>query len=304
MSKITPIQSDPTQRFQKFNEYTYVRTSVISFKGYDTLTGLEVTWHELDIHTLTIEQKSKLLDFGDTLINLKFDSILSFLHFWIDNEKQIFYFITESMSTTSIYSQVVIGSTAISERVIAKWFHSALLAIDFLHSCATPVVHLNLNLNGIFVKPSTGHVKIVPPLIDPFYLFQGNNSIKLRLSTPPELLNHEIDPSCDIWSFGIALLHAATLVEPYSECKSPNELIQKLQNNVMPDCLNKVESAQLKDLILKCLKPVDQRATARDLLGHPFFKREFEPIPELAQQNDDVFEVIFSGKSSHSEIPL
>lgn len=305
MSKITPVQTDPTQRFQKFEEYTHIRTCVMSFKGYDTLTGIEVTWHELDIRTLNNDQKSKLLEKGDALMNVKFDSILAFLHFWIDNDKQIFYFITESMSSTSIYNHVIIGNATATERVIAKWFHYVLLSIDFLHSCPTPIFHLGISLNSIFVKPSSGHIKIVPPLIDPFYLFQGNNSIKLRLSTPPELLRHEISTSCDIWFFGIALLHAATLIEPYSECKSPNSLIQKLENFVLPECINKVESIQLRDLISRCLKPVDQRATARELLGHPFFKREFEPIPEPVQQNDDAIEVIFTKKSaSHSDNQL
>lgn len=305
MTKVSPVQLDPTQRFQKFDEYTHVRTCVMSFKAYDTLTGIEVTWHEIDTRTLSIDQKSKLVEFGNTLMNIKFDLILSFLHFWNDNEKQIFYFITESMSSTSIYNHVVIGNSTVTERVIAKWFHSVLMAIDFLHSCPTPITHLGINLNSIYVKPSSGHVKIVPPLIDPFYLFQGSNSIKLRLSTPPELLRHDISISCDIWSFGIALLHTATLIEPYSECQSPNELIQKLENFELPECINKVESLQLRDLINRCLKPSDQRGTARDLLSHPFFKREFEPIPEPVQQNDDAIEVIFTGKSSsHSDAPL
>lgn len=297
MSKSIIVQTDPTKRFQKFEEYTHARTDIIRFKAYDTLAGIEVTWHELDTHTLSEEQKEKLVEYGNILVGLKHESMLSFLHYWLDVEKHIFVFITESMFGTSVLDHIVIGNSVVSERVLAKWFHSILFAVNFLHTNPAHIIHCGINLESIFVKPSSGHAKIIPPLIDPYFLFPGKNSIKLRLSTAPEMLDHKISPASDIWSFGIALLYAVTIIEPYSECTCPNDLITKLQNCQLPDCLLQVKSPQLLDLINRCLKPESERLTADALLKHPFFKREFEPIPEPTN-GDDALEVIFTGKSS------
>ncbi|OHS94704.1 CAMK family protein kinase [Tritrichomonas foetus] len=304
MSKNLTSIFDPTHRYQRFDAYSTARTCVMQFKAYDTVSGIEVQWHEIDITNLTSEQVTKLIAYSETLKNLRCESILSVLCYWIERDKKIFYFITESVSSSPIKEHLMFDNPTITERVIAKWCIPVLKALNVLHNLPNPIIHSRISLSSIYIKPSSGNIKIVAPLINTYYLYPTNNSLKLRLSTPPEALFGNTTTASDVWSFGISLLYLVTKNEPFSECKSPNELISKLTNNELPEALNQVKSPLLNDLIKQCLLPIEKRPNVLNLMSHPFFKQHFEVISDETSQ-DDTIQVLFTGKttSSHNDQP-
>ena len=308
MTKQEKPQQDPTHRFEKLPEILSARTCVIQFKGYDTVTGIEVTWHEADIHSLTPEQRSDLVACVEVIKSLKCEFLLSLLHYWMNEEETVFYLITESLSSTSAQDQLNRDVPSLMKRAIARWFFAVLHALDFLHTRSRPIVHHRVFLSNIFVKATSGHVKLIPPLIDPFSLNVDDHSLKLRNTTPPEALHKQCVPASDIWMYGLALLRAVTQEEPYIECKSPIELIQKLERFEPPAALQRVDDRLVYDLIQQCLQPTSRRPTAAELMRHPFFQQDFSDSgtcgAQMAEGNNDL-KLIYSGKGtgSHKEIP-
>ena len=221
---------------------------------------------------------------------------MSFLHSWVDKEKGLFCFITESLCSSSIQEQIEHQPVPAGSKALKKWFTAVLQGLDYLHSRPIPIIHNRISLGSIYLKASSGHIKLIPPLVDPSVLRSAANSLKLSNITPPEALTQNMSTASDIWQFGIALLKATTNVEPYSECKTPLELINKLTNFQPPECINMITDPSLLSLIKCCLQPTRQRPTARALLSHPFFKQTNEIKPESNKilDDNDNFQVIYS----------
>lgn len=267
------------------------------FKGYATRIGIEVTWHEVDIRHLAQEQLQYLLSYSEMLKTLKCENIMSFLHSWVDSERKLFCFITESLCSSSILEQIEHQPVPAGSKALQKWFSAVLQGLDYLHSRPNPIIHNKISLASIYLKASSGHVKIAPPLVDPSVLRGAANSLRISNITPPEALTLNMSTASDIWQFGIAMLKATTNTEPYAECKTPIELINKLTNFQPPDCINMVTNPTLLNLIKCCLQPTRQRPTARALLLHPFFKQTSEVKQEtnkMMLNDNDNFQVIYS----------
>lgn len=299
--KLAAVEVDPTKRFQRSDDLLDVMDSAILYKAYDRQTGLEVIWHELQLHDLSETKKSQLITKASLLRTIHFPNINSFLHFWLNSDSSKLFYITES-STNSIYMNISENYGDIRSKVIARWFMPVLEALSYLHSQVPPITHNKISPETIYIKPATGSVKIVPPLLlsnEPFF---SHESMKLRFYTPPEWLYKQSGTYSDIWSFGLSLLYVLTKILPYSECTAPADLIKKLANYEMPDSIRMVHDRLAFSLISSCLSKPEERPTALQLLRHPFFLQNFDQTVSNSTSNsqDDGFVVIFTGKSTRS----
>ena len=267
---------DPSKRFQKIDETLSVHSNVICFKAYDTENGLEVSWFEIDCITLTNEQKNSLQERAETVKNFKFSTLLSVFCYWFNQERTVFYLITENVNSKSIYAHVKGENQPSRPKAIQKWVTSVLQALHFLHTQNPPFTHYRVELASIFIKSSSKLVKIMPPLLNPYMLKGETHELKLRYNTPPEAVFNKVSTKSDIWSLGIAILFCVTLELPYSECTSPLQLLTKLRNFQPPNALEKVTDVHLKNFIKSCFLPTDERPTAADLLKHPFLTHIYE----------------------------
>ena len=290
--------SDPTGRFNKINDLYSVQNNLAFFKGYDKDSGLEITWCEIFTSSLNNEQKDNLQKIATTIQSFRLNTLLSVFYFWYNADRSIFTVITESSNSKSVLDQIKHGSQPIHIRAISKWAGAVLQALDYLHSQNPPFIHGRTELSSIFVKPSSGTVKLLTPMINPTFLKTGSNVLWARYSTPPEALFNQVCTASDIWSFGIAVLYSVTNNEPYSECESPFELIQKLSTFKPPTSLSFVTQPVLHDFISKCLLPTKDRPSAKELLNHQFFQLKFTDTPSLGQQNG--IEVLFTKKKGIS----
>ena len=282
---------DPSGRFEKKDETLSVHSNVICFKGYDRESGLEVSWYEIDCLNISNEQKQKLEKRAMTVKGFKFNSLLSVFTYWFNNERTVFYLITESVNSKSVRDQIKEGQP-LRIRTIQKMAASVLQSLNFLHTQPVPVTHNRVDLNSIFIKASSKFVKLMSPLLNPYLLRYENHELRLRYSTPPEALYNKNSPASDIWCFGIAILYSYTLEQPYSECKGPNALIQKLRNYEPPASLSKVNDQHLRSFIMSCLVPPERRPTAMELLNHSFFMQTYEQPSTENQSLNRNFELL------------
>ena len=275
---------DPSGRFEKLDEPLTVHSNVICFKAYDTENGLEVSWYEIDCRELSDQQKNKLEARAAIVKGFKIAPLLSVFTYWFNQKGTVFYLITENVNSKSIFSHLKVDDQSYRPKAIQKWATSVLQALDFLHNQSPPFIHFRVDLSSIFIKPSSKLVKLMPPLLNPFLLKSESHDLKLRYNTPPEAIDNKVVPACDIWNLGIAVLYCVTKIQPYSECKSSFMLFSKLRNFTPPDSISMVQDPVLKDFILACLKPTNERPTAAKLMDHPFFfqayeKKENDPSP-------------------------
>lgn len=84
----------------------------------------------------------------------------------------------------------------------------------------------------------------------------------------PEMYDEIYGPSVDIYSFGMCVLEMVTNETPYRECMNPAQIYRKVSKGVKPSSLNLIANEEVKNFIIECLKPKDERPTASELLKH------------------------------------
>ena len=300
---------DPSGRFERHKDFMKVCDSVICYRAYDAQTGLEVSWHEgiFSEGTTDAEIEDTVARMG-RLQKSKHPSMNSILHFWLSDDSLKYFYITESASGSSVQSHLLSYVDPVRPRVLAKWFVPVLQVLAFLHAPPLQLIHNRVRLNNIFVKPMTGGVKLGSPAFCPTAA-SGSLTIHVEPDTPPEFLFGAPGTYSDIWRFGIAVLGVATRANPYSECRTPDELLQTLMAYEPPACLSQITDRMLFDMVSSCLRRPELRPTAAELLVHPFFTRppdedDSARSSERMSERDDDIVVIFSGKPTRSNQQL
>lgn len=297
MTKKNEATLDPTGRFEKRDEILSARTSITTFAAYDTQTGQEVAWFEIDISNLDQIQTEIFFSDISRLKSIRHDAMINILASWNSNDLKKTFIVTEAIPPNSIGSQIRRGQLEVRLRALINWFQPLLEVLDFLHSQNPPIIHHRVSVNSLYARPGKIHVKLIPPLVSPFDLTIHQNEVKIRPTSPPESLYATTTSLSDIWSFGISLLCAITGKPPYQECQTPSKFIEKLSQYLPPDSLHHVTNPLARDLIAKCLVPPEHRPTAHELLQHDFFKQQ-NTDTIISPLQDDGIEIIYTTSST------
>lgn len=255
---------DPTERFQHEPNVAGVEKGRCIFNGYDRETGLFITWHEMSLQTLSPGQIDDVKSHMNYIKTIKSKSINNLIHYWIDEKRNTLIFVTEASAIGSLEQLVYSDRLCIRPVAVSRWFYGVVAALDHLSSLNPPVAHRRIHVNSVFLKMSTGNVKIRIPLP------VTTKSYDLAYWMPPESLQGVFNNISDIWCVGIAALETLTGLQPYSECKTPGALIKALIDLQMPKSLDLVTDENAYDFITQCLQYIDDRPSAADLLLHPF----------------------------------
>ena len=266
------VEESPKGRFQRFEEELGSGSQKKVYLAYDTDTGCEVAWNSVLIDIKDSESIQKIKMEIEILKPLKHPNIINFIYCFYNEEKSEIVFITELFSGGSL-SQHLTEFKHPRLRLVKLWCQEILKGLKYLHEHVPPIIHRDIKCENIFINKNTGEVKIGDLglgiiLKDVEYADQFCGTIEY---CSPEVYQKKYGVKCDIYSLGISMIEMITGEKPYSECKGQILAVcEKVRKNILPECFNKINNNKVKEFILKCLKPENERPSANDLLEDKF----------------------------------
>ncbi|KAM5246610.1 serine/threonine-protein kinase PAK 5 [Ctenodactylus gundi] len=182
----------------------------------------------------------------------------------------------------------IVTHTRMNEEQIATVCLSVLKALSYLHNQG--VIHRDIKSDSILLT-SDGRIK----LSDFGFCAQVSKEVPKRKSlvgTPywmaPEVISRlPYGTEVDIWSLGIMVIEMIDGEPPYFN-EPPLQAMRRIRDSLPPRVkdLHKVSSVLRGFLDLMLVREPSQRATAQELLGHPFLKLAGPPsciVPLMRQ---------------------
>ena len=266
------VEESPKGRFQRFEEELGSGSQKKVYLAYDTDTGCEVAWNSVLIDIKDSESIQKIKMEIEILKPLKHPNIINFIYCFYNEEKSEIVFITELFSGGSL-AQHLTEFKHPRLRLVKLWCQEILKGLKYLHEHVPPIIHRDIKCENIFINKNTGEVKIGDLglgiiLKDVEYADQFCGTVEY---CSPEVYQKKYGVKCDIYSLGISMIEMITGEKPYSECKGQILAVcEKVRKNILPECFNKINNNKVKEFILKCLKPENERPSANDLLEDKF----------------------------------
>ncbi|OQR77551.1 hypothetical protein BIW11_07017 [Tropilaelaps mercedesae] len=267
--------TSPDGRFLKFEEEIGRGSFKTVYKGLDISTGVAVAWCELQ-ERLSRAERQRFKEEAEMLKGLQHPNIVRFFDSWEDttsNKRKIVVLITELMTSGTLKTYLR-RFKKINIKVLKSWCRQILKGLLFLHSRQPPIIHRDLKCDNIFITGTTGSVKIGDLGLA---TLKNRSFAKSVIGTPefmaPEMYEEHYDEAVDVYAFGMCMLEMATSEYPYAECSGPAQIYKKVTNGTRPQCFDKVESPELKDIIGQCIRlNREERPTIKELLHMDFFQ--------------------------------
>ncbi|KAF2071768.1 hypothetical protein CYY_006914 [Polysphondylium violaceum] len=239
------------------------------FKGLNTLTGDFVAIKRFDKSRISKEQLSSISTELDLLQRLKHESIVTILG-QEENEHYIFIFL-EFMENGSL-ATILNNFGTFPESLICTYVDNVLKGLAYLHS--EGVIHRDIKAANILINKA-GDAKL-----SDFGVAGEIKESDKRYSvvgTPywmaPEVI--EISGSVqvsDIWSIGCTIIELLTSTPPYFNLNPMSAMFRIVQDDKPP--FPKNISNELLDFLDRCFcKNIEERATAKELLSHPWITK-------------------------------
>ena len=213
------------------------------------------------------------------LTQLSHPNIVKIYEFF--DSKNFFYLITEFCKCGELFSYI---KMKFSENQLAVLFYQVFSGLCYLHE--NKILHRDLKLENILISEiendiETGEKYFWIKIIDfgTSKIFEKNKKEKLIVGSSyyiaPEVLEHNYNEKCDIWSAGVILYMTLVGKAPF-DAPTDKQILEKIKN----ENYNKNEeklleySDEVQDLLSKLLeKNVNKRLNARETLEHPWFKK-------------------------------
>ncbi|CAM0950466.1 unnamed protein product [Alopecurus aequalis] len=259
------------------------------YKGFDEVRGVEVAWNQANLADVlrTPDALQRMYSEVHLLSTLRHDAIIAFHASWVSVSStsprgtggagcgRTFNFITELFSSGTLRAYRL-RYPRVSLRAVRGWARQILRGLAYLHGHDPPVIHRDLKCDNVFVNGNQGTVKIGD--LGLAAVLRGAQAAHSVIGTPefmaPEMYDEDYDELVDVYSFGMCMLEMLTVEYPYAECSNPAQIYKKVTSGKLPDAFYRVEDADARRFVGRCLVAASHRPSAQELLLDPFLSTQ------------------------------
>ena len=149
------VGMSPKQRYLCFEEKLGPGSSLHnSYKAFDTRNGIQVSWHAVNLETLSHDDYEKVTSIISYQKDTVHKNIIQFMSCWSNEEQTTLNIITPFFD--SLKEFLLRKCSRLRWRIVKKWCRQILTGLRHLHTSQPVVVHNLLTCSHIFIDGGFG----------------------------------------------------------------------------------------------------------------------------------------------------
>ncbi|CAD8108658.1 unnamed protein product [Paramecium primaurelia] len=237
-------------------------------------TGLIRAMKQIRKQELIKEDEQKLFSEMNLLKNLQHPNIVKLYELYQDSNN--YYLITEYLCGGELFERIK-KMNSFTEKRASDLMRQILMAVVYCHE--QKIVHRDLKPENVLFSGTEPEALIKIIDFGCSRRFNSQKNMTKRLGTPyyiaPEVLNHNYNEKCDVWSCGVILYILLCGYPPFTG-KNENEIFEKVKTGKFKFPIEEWDSIsrEAKNLIQRMLQvDVTSRYSASQALNDPWISK-------------------------------